>query len=83
MIPDMEKQLHHLDLIVSGKSSDPDLVSKHEDFMTSLRNRGSIPKDVKYGKYSEELIHKVGNFLRDRYLANQPVSCQMLFRLSF
>lgn len=74
MIPDMEKQLHHLDLIVSGKSSDPDLVSKHEDFMTSLRNRGSIPKDVKYGKYSEELIHKVGNFLRDRYLANQPAN---------
>jgi len=74
MIPDIEKQLHHIDLIVSGKSSDPNLVSKHENFLTSLKNRGSIPKDVKYGKYSEELIHKVGDFLRDRYLVNQPAT---------
>lgn len=71
MIPQIDNQLHELDLIINGKSKDPNLIIKHEDFLTSLKNRGSIPRDVKYGKYSEELIHRVGNYLRDRYLVNQ------------
>ncbi|KAH9451354.1 hypothetical protein MJO28_009119 [Puccinia striiformis f. sp. tritici] len=71
MVPQIEKELHHLDQIINGKSSDSNLISKHESFLTSIKHRASIPQDVKYGKYSEELIHKVGDYLRDRYLSIQ------------
>ncbi|KAI9615992.1 hypothetical protein H4Q26_011244 [Puccinia striiformis f. sp. tritici PST-130] len=74
MVPQIEKELHHLDQIINGKSSDSNLISKHESFLTSIKHRASIPQDVKYGKYSEELIHKVGDYLRDRYLSIQTTS---------
>ncbi|POW10976.1 hypothetical protein PSTT_05644 [Puccinia striiformis] len=56
--------------IVNQKSSDPILISKHENFSTLVKNRGLIPEDVRYGKYCEDTLHKVGMFFTDRYLLN-------------
>ncbi|KAI9629321.1 hypothetical protein KEM48_013066 [Puccinia striiformis f. sp. tritici PST-130] len=70
MSPLIGKELPHLDRIVNQKSSDPILISKHENFSTLVKNRGLIPEDVRYGKYCEDTLHKVGMFFTDRYLLN-------------
>ncbi|KAI9624573.1 hypothetical protein H4Q26_016802 [Puccinia striiformis f. sp. tritici PST-130] len=76
MSPLIEKELPHLDRIVNQKSSDPILISKHENFLTSVKNRGLIPEDVRYGKYCEDTLHEVGMFLRDRYLLNNRLESE-------
>ncbi|KNE92606.1 hypothetical protein PSTG_13992 [Puccinia striiformis f. sp. tritici PST-78] len=62
--------------IVNQKSSDPILISKHENFSTLVKNRGLIPEDVRYGKYCEDTLHKVGMFFTDRYLLNDRLESE-------
>ncbi|KAH9821248.1 hypothetical protein DFH28DRAFT_1120643 [Melampsora americana] len=64
----LKPHLSEIDLIVKGKSTDLSIQSQHQTFLLNVKGRALIPRDVKYGRYTEKLIVEVGHFLRDRYL---------------
>ncbi|EGG03133.1 uncharacterized protein MELLADRAFT_117425 [Melampsora larici-populina 98AG31] len=66
----LEPHLTEIDFIVKGKSTDLSIQSQHETFLLNVKGRSLIPRDVKYGRYTEKLIVEVGHFLRDRYLTS-------------
>lgn len=63
--------MSQLDLITKGQSSDAEIQTQHEVFLNNARTRGLIPREIRYGKYSETLIMAVGQHLKSRYISSE------------
>ncbi|MBW0545705.1 hypothetical protein O181_085420 [Austropuccinia psidii MF-1] len=74
LIPEIEEQVHLLDLVIQGRSADPILMKKHKNFLENPKTRGRIPNDVKYGKYCEDVLQKVGEYIKERYLSSTSIN---------